>query len=256
MVFQQTWDRFKQDWKTFGVMGLGPLLLSLGAGLIMIVIAFVTLGGGVLAMASAAGMGMEPDVTDLFSILGQFMLFFVIALVVGLTVGAMSYAGLVGTVVAYRRGEPVGLGTFWNYATRYWVRFLGLLLLSGLAGLVIQFVLVWIPVLGPLAAVFANLVLSLYLGFYPAYLVITEGQGVLDAMGQSVRGLVRGIGEAALAALVYCLFGLVMILIGLVNVVPLLGQLIWLACILLCMPLMAYYGIERFETNVRPLITQ
>lgn len=225
---------------------------------VMVILAVATIGPGLLStIQSTAMMGAEPDPMMLFQMVGSFFLFFAIAMVVGLVVGGLIFGGMLGTVVAYRRGEQVSLGLFWEYATRYFGRFLGLMFLAGLINFgisIASMILMIIPVVGWLAGMLIQLTATVYLSIYAGYLIVSEEMGVMDAIGASFRALFRNIGEAALAGLVFLGMSFAVGITALINIIPLIGQVIFLGVILMYMPFITYYFIERFETNVRPTL--
>lgn len=256
MIFQNVWNRFTGDWKSFLMIGLGPFLIGLGTLIVMVILGIATMGPSLFStIQSAAAFGTEPDPTTILRMIGSFFLFFGLVMVMSLVVGGLIYGGMMGTVVAYRLGEQVSLGLFWENATRYFGRFLGLMFLVGLISMgvsMVSMILMIIPILGWIAVMLIQLTMSVYLSIYAGYLIVADDLGVIDAIGAAFRALFRNIGEAIMAGLVLLGMSFAIGFIALINILPIIGQIIFLGVILIYMPFITYYFVERFETNIRP----
>ncbi len=248
MNFDRFFKQVGSDWQQFGLMGVGPLLLGLGTAFVMGVLGVALLGPGIIAMIRADQFG-GPGPGEMFAFFGSFAGFFVVALVVGVISSSLTHAGLVGTVVGYRRGERVSLAGFWHYATAHFGKMILLgLILAGLTilGVIVSAILLIIPPVGVLALMLVQFVVTLNLGLYPAYLIIAEGRGVGEAVGIGFKVITDHIGEALLGSLI--LFGF-LIAAGMIGAVPVIG---WIVVAVFAQPLITYFFIERFETEVRP----
>nr|WP_245302617.1 hypothetical protein [Symbiobacterium terraclitae] len=220
-------------------MGLGALIVQLVGGAVMIILGVATMGPSILTLLAGG-----PDMATL-AVLGGMSVFALASLVLGVVAAGLVYAGLIGSVVAYRRGEEVSLSTFWSYARQYF----GKMILLGIIIAVIMLVsaiLLIIPILGWLVWFVWVPVASVTLSIYPAYLVINDGYSVGDALSTGFRVLRSMFVEALIGGVILLVFGLVL---GLIGSVPLLG---WIVVMLFGEPLLLFVLTERFETEVRP----
>jgi len=246
----RTFQRFFRDWQQFAWAGFGALLIQLVGAAVGMVLALVGLGPSIsnLIRESMSPMRLNP-VGYVFpktaAVTGAFGFIAAIA-IVGLVVHGLTNAGLVGSVVAYRRGEGVNLSTFWSYATRYFGRMILIGLIFDVIIIPLSSILLFIPVLGWLVWVVWMPTAAVTLMLYPAYLTIQDDYSVGLAIGTGFRIIRSHIGEALLGAGIFVLF---LIAFGLIGWIPVLG---WLAVVILGQPLLYYFFSERFETEVRP----
>jgi hypothetical protein len=257
MIFQNVWNRFTSDWKSFALLGLGPVLVGLGMMLVAGLVFVLTLGPITFSTFSSVYRYGTPSPGDIFALIGSFLLFFVMAMVIGLLCSGLVYAGLVGSVAAYRAGQPASMGLFWAYGGRFYGRMIGLCLVVGLIALPLSLLalpLVVIPAIGLLVVQTLQSILFVNVGFYPAYLIVSQNMPLGEALGTGFRAIGRNFGETALGGLVMMAFMWVMGFSALINIIPLLGQVAWLFGLAVFGPLLTYYFIERFETNVRPTL--
>lgn len=253
MIFQRTWERFVSDWKSFATMALGLLTVSILVGLVSFLVSAVA-GVGLLYPMFTLDPQLLEDPLFLLPMIGQFFFLFVLLGVIMLACAAFISGGLYGSMVAYRRGEPVSVGLFWRLGARYFWRMLGLLILGTLFTTSVQLLGLVIPIIGTLLVLLITPGLNLYFISYPAYLVVADGKGAPQAFGQMFSLIARGPKEAVLATLVYWLFALVMMALGVIALIPIIGVLVYTALTLLAGPFFTYYAYERFETNLRPLM--
>lgn len=255
MIFQKTWEKFVADWKSFAIMALGLLISYL---VIAVVAAFASLSVVVRLLMSIPDLDYLGYYLDdpeyLLPLLGQFGFTLLVLVIVSVLVTAFMAGGLMGSLVAYRRGEAVTLGLFFNLGKRYWVRMLGIVGIATAISCVLMLLLV-IPFLGCVLVVLAFPLVVVYCGFYPWYMVVAEEKGALDAIGASFRALTRDFKEAAMGGGVCLLMCLVVWLASVVVVfIPLVGPLAVIALAYLSMTLIAHYFIDRFEIRVRPVL--
>jgi hypothetical protein len=249
MILQQVWNRFTRNWKDFATLGAGPAIVFAGVGLVMLVLVLVTVGPGIFAMITNPG---RYGTLGILSMVGGALLFFFMAIVLGVPAGSFVYGGLMGSVVAYRRGEPAALATFWAMGKRYFTRFLGLSALTWVGMVVLTIVtspLSKIPGLGPLISSALQSIVIVNLALYPAYLMVSEQVPMMDAIGTGFRIITQNVQEACLSGLMMMAFSWALVIIG---VIPVLGQIALLGLAVVYGPLTVYYFAERFETNVRP----
>lgn len=237
--------RFFTDWQQFGLMGVGAFLINLVAGSLGSILAGILVGPATFSLMRADLMGYHVGVGGIGALSGSFIGFALLAAVLGVVAAGLSTAGLIGSVIAYRRGEPVSLGNFWRYARRYVGKIILLGVIVGVVMMISAVVLV-IPVLGWLVWIVWAPMIALNLALYPAYLVINQGYTVGDAVGTGFRIISGHCKEALIGALIFLGIGVV---IGIVSTVPLVG---WLAAGIFGQPLLAYFFVERFEAEVRP----
>lgn len=253
MLFQQAWSRLTGDWRSFGVMALGPFLMGIAIGLVGTIGLLVAAGSSLYAIGSLS----RGSSAGLFGLIGGLGLYGLILAAAALCGGALSSGGLIGSVVAYRNGESVSLGLFWSHATRHFGSFLGLSVLLGLIMMVLSVVaipLLLIPLIGQLVMLAVYLACGLYLGIYPGYLIVADGLGTMAAVGASFKALTRNYNEAGMGLLTLLGFAAVMMLGFVLNMIPLIGTIVWMGIIYVGMVFSCYYFAERFEANVRPLL--
>jgi len=235
----QTFQRFFNDWQKFAWMGLGALIVQLVGGAVAMVLGVAMAGPSILSLI---GGGRNLAV---FSMLGAMTGFAVLSLVLGIVITGLTYAGLVGSVVAYRRGEEVNLNTFWAYGKQYFGKMIILgLILVGI--MLVSAILLIIPVLGWIVWIVWVPVASVTLSIYPSYLVINDGYSIGDAVSTGFRVLRSLITEALIGGLIMLVFTCAF---GLIASVPLLG---WIVVAIFGEPLLLFFLTERFETEVRP----
>lgn len=255
MSFKNTWERFVADWKTFANIALGILVTY------MIMVAVSICAG--LSMAVSVLMSVPDleyleyymeDPTYLLPLMGQFGFLFVLLMIAGVVVGALMMGGLMGSLVAYRRGEAISVPLFFTLGRRYWGRMLAIIGLATLIN-VTPLLLMFLPVLAILVSVLATPLVVLYCVYYPAYLVVAEEKSVVQAFGASFKALARDVKEAAVGAgillLMYLALGLVS---GLFVFIPLVGAVATFALGCLGATVIADYFIDRFEAKIRPLL--
>lgn len=236
---EQVFKRVVNDWQQFGMIGLGAFVVNMVAGLIGSLAALVLVGPGFMAMAMGR---MEGGMIAFF---GAFLGFMVVAMVVGVLAGGLSSAGVVGSVLGYRRGEQPSLHSFWAYATRYYGKLILLGFIFALIVMVSALVNI-IPVLGQLAFFLWLPVASVALGIYPAHLIISRGLGVVEALSIGWNLLTGQFKETFISGMILLVIGVVM---GTIGLIPLIG---WLAVSFLAQPLIMYLFVERFEAEVAP----
>ena len=271
-MFEGVWQRFRQNWQQFGMMGVGPLLVFIALALIFFLIFAAVFGAAIFSLIGAGMSGRPPVTTDVFHFVAGLLLAIPLFIVAELAASALVYGGLMGSIVAFRRGEPVSLGRFWREAGRlFWPFVLLFVLLTATifaVGLVLMIpaMLVIVPsmmvapfVAIPLAILLFYPLLFLVMGvvitnlaIYPAYLVAGGEMEVWTAYSHGWQNIGRHFGEALLGGLVFCLFGLVSAVVSLVNFIPVLGQLAYLAAMVFFGPLLVFYFTERYEQKVRP----
>lgn len=173
---------------------------------------------------------------------------------VGAAVGSFTMGGLVGSLVAYRRGEAVAVPLFFDLGLRYWGRMLGLAGVALLLSLAVSLLLI-IPPIGFLALVLASPLVAIYCGFYPAYLIVAEEMGVTRAIGACVGALGRNFKEAVMGGglllFMYVVLGMGCLVAAFI---PLVGPIADVALACLGMVVIVYYYTDRFEANIRPLL--
>jgi len=241
----QIFQRYFNDWQKFALVGLGALLVELAAGLIATVLGLLMMGPALVSIMRMDYLGLDIGPGQIFGMLGAMGGFAVIALVLGAVASGMANGGIMGAIVAYRRGEDVGLGTFWSYATRYF----GKMILIGLIFfliILVSAIVNLIPVLGQVVFLLWAPTALITLGLYPAYLVIHDGYGVGSAVGQGFQILKSQFGSAVLGGLIMLLFW---VAFGLIGFVPVIGSLV---VAIFGQPLVIYFFAERFESEVRP----
>jgi len=248
MSFDRFFKQVGNDWQQFGLMGIGPLLIGIVTSMVMAVISIILMGPGIFAMIRAEQFG-GPGPGDLFAFFGSFAGFFILALAVGAISGGLSYAGLVGSVVGYRRGERASLGAFWQHATRHFGKMvlLGLIVAAiMLVAMLLSAVLLIIPPLGILVMLLVPGLITLNLGLYPAYLIIAEDRPVTEAVGIGFRLITSHFVDTLLGTLIFWGF---LLATGAVAAVPVIG---WIVTAVFAQPLITYFFIDRFELEVRP----
>lgn len=239
MNLGQTFQRFFNDWQKFAWMGLGALIVQLAGGAIAMVLGVALAGPSIISLIRGG-----PDLA-VFSMLGAMTGFAIISLVLGVVIAGLTYAGLVGSVVAYRRGEEVNLNTFWSYAKQYFGKMIILgLILVGI--MLVSSILLIIPILGWLVWIIWVPVASVTLSIYPSYLVINDDYSVGTAVSTGFQVLRSMITEALIGGAIMLVAGFVF---GLIGAVPLLG---WIVVAIFGEPLLLFLLTERFETEVRP----
>lgn len=243
----QVLQRYFNDWQKFALVGLGALLVELAWGIITFFLSLLMIGPAVVSMLRMDYYGLEYGPGQVFGMLGALGGVAIVALIGGVVAVGMANGGLVGSVVAYRRGEDVGLSTFWSYATRYFTKMilLGIILL---AIMLVSAIVNIIPILGQLVYVLWAPVAFVTLGIYPAYLVINDGYSVGSAVGQGFQILKSQFGPSVLGGLIALLFGVIFALVGWV---PVIGSLV---VVIFGQPLFLYFFVERFEHDVRPYL--
>lgn len=253
MIFQRTWERFVSDWKTFAIMALGLLTGSLTVGVLMLIL-MMTAGWSTFYPLFMMDPQLAEDPQFGLSVIG--LSFFTTAFIVLISIVGAAFVsgGLYGSVAAYRRGEPVSVGLYWRQAARHFRRMVGLIFLGSFIVVGVQLVGMLIPFFGFFLVLLITPGMNLYFLTYPAYLIVADGKGVPQALGQMFSLIGRAPKEAVLATLVYWLFALVMFALGLITIIPVLGPLAYYAGWLLAGPFFTYYAYERFETNLRSLM--
>lgn len=253
MIFQRTWGRFVSEPKRFLAISLG-LLSALLAYSVMAAALVALTGWGLFAALLAPAPAYVDQTVFILSMIGQFSFVFLLLALVCWAASAFIDGGVYGSLAAFRRGETVGPGLFWVMGVRHFKRMLGLTFLSALISLVVEYVCLLIPVVGWLLFFLAVPMVWIYFSVYPAYLIIAEDRGVIDAIGTMTSLVTKGFREAVLATLVSWLFTAAITLGMVILFIPVLGVILYLAGWLVACPFMTYYYIERFETNVRPLM--
>jgi len=245
MDLGQTFQRFFNDWQKFAWIGLGALIVQLVGGAVGAVLGLAMVGPSIFSLLRADVLGMAAGPEMAFRMVGAMAGFTVVALILGVVMTGLTNAGLVGSVVAYRRGEEVSLSTFWSYAKQYFGKMILLgLILAGI--MLVSMVLLLIPVLGWIAYFVWVPTAVVTLSIYPSYLVISDDYSIGNAMSAGFRVLRSMIGEALIGGLILLVFG---IAFGLVSSVPVLG---WIVVAIFGQPLLFFFLSERFETEVRP----
>ena len=240
MIFQQVWNRLLRDWKAFLVLGVSPALMWV---VMMTVI--------VIAVVSAIGTDPSADSLSAAASLPVLLLAIAIALPGQAFVGG----GLVGSVVAYRRGERASVALFWSYGSQYFARFIGLVFMSGLIGGVVNVVTMVLPSgLDSLVGSVLQCTLIVSLVIYPAYVIASEGASLSEGLAVGMRILRENVREACTGGLMLLAFTWGVLLTVVINIIPLAGQVAWLGILLIAAPFTTYYFAERFETNVRPFV--
>lgn len=245
MNVEQVFKRFFTDWQKFLMMGLGPLIINLVVIAVGFILILAMVGPMFINLIRAETMGMAHLPGMAFGMIGSFVGVFIVMMVMGLVAYALTNAGLIGSVVGYRRGEDVSLSSFWGYATRYFGKMLLLGLVIGVIMLVSMIMLI-IPIIGWIAFFIWAPTAVVVLGIYPAYLIISQGYGIGDALGVGFKVLTSQFSEALISGLIMLGFGIAM---GMAGMVPILG---WIVATLFGQPLFTYFFIERFEAEVRP----
>lgn len=240
MKLEQVFQRFFRDWQQFGMIGLGAFLVILAAGAASWAVGLVLTGPSLFALAM--GGGLEGSLLALF---GAFFAYFVIMTVVYVIAGGLSNAGVVGSVLGYRKGEPVSLGTFWSHATRHYGKLILLGFLFALIMLVSGIINV-VPLLGQLAYLIWLPVAAVALAIYPAHLIVSRNLGVGEALGIGFQLITGHFKETFVSGMILLLLGLVM---GVVGFIPIIG---WIAIGIFAQPLVVFLFVERFEAEVAP----
>lgn len=240
MDLEGLFRRFFTNWLSFGLMGIGALLINLAVGVVGIILVFVFLGPSFYSLATDY---FSP--VDMVQMFFSFAALFIILAVMGTLAAGLSTSGLMGSIAGFRQGEAVTLGTFWNHATRSFGRVIVLGLLVALV-MIVSGVILLIPLLGWVVWFLWVPTASVVLGIYPVYLVVNEGYGPLEALGAGFKILTGQFPEALVSGLIMLMFSVVF---GLICLIPLLG---WLAVGLFAQPLVSYFFVERFEAVVRP----
>lgn len=247
----EVFQRYFHDWQRFSLVGLGAVLAQVAGGIVAWLLGLLALGGSAGASALSmyavgGGDGLGLVVTVIAAMGGAA----VVMLVAWLVVGGLVRAGLVGAIVAYRRGEDVGFATFWSYATRYAGKMVLLGLIYGVI-LLVSAVVVIFPLIGQIVYLLWLPTAFVTLGIYPAYLIIHDGYGVVSAVKQGLRILERQTGQTVLGGLIMALFYLAGSLLCAVPIVNIVGALF---VAILGQPLVYYFFVERFESEVRPQV--
>lgn len=253
MTFQRTWDRFTKDWKNFAIMALGLLTGGLAASAVIAIVGGVA---GVRALSVLPTLDLDyiesyllDDPLFVMSMISKFLGMLILMMVVGVLVGGFVLGGLAGSVVAYRRGEPVSVALFWQMGKRWYVPMLGLSTVNALITLVLQ-VLDIIPVLGMIAAALCGAIVMVYCGIYASDLIISENHSVMDALGEAFKKMFGDYKEALRSGGIYLLMALVVgVVAGIFVLIPVLGAVICLAAAALFGVFVFYYFLERFESN-------
>lgn len=245
MNFDLFLRQFFNNWQKFGLMGVGYLLVELASGVVAAIVGFVLMGGSVFSMMRADYMGYDVDPGQMVGFIGGVAGTVIISIIVAVVSTGLANAGLVGSIVGYRRGEEVSLSSFWSYATRYFGKMI-LIAAIFFGVMLVSMVLMIIPVLGWLALFIWVPTAMVVLAIYPSYLVISEDYSVGAAVSTGFRVLTSQFPEALLGGAI--LLGGSMVL-GAIAAVPLIG---WLAVGIFGQVLVVLFFIERFETVVRP----
>lgn len=257
------------NWKNFCSLSVCYLLINT---LVMIPVAGAAAWktGSWLADVTAAGATPVAERAVMAGSSGGALDFVAVAVVVGaLALGgflvmmgiAMGYAGLVSGVAAFARGEQVSMALCLREGWEHRMRFVGLLLLGLplLAAAIAAGQMAVGP--GPQWVVKGlTAVLLVNLGFYPAYLLVTERVGVLEAVGHGLRLFLHRPAEAALSGLLWVAFDLVGSAMAKASsamfFMPNLVSMILLAVVLFLFStfqqvLQMSYFAERFDTIIR-----
>lgn len=243
--FDRFFREFFTNWQKFGLMGLGSFLVELAAGVIASIIGVVLMGTSAITLIRADYMGWDVDPSQMAGFIGGSISFVLISVIVAIVASGLANAGLVGSIVAYRRGEEVSLGSFWTYATQYFGKMIMIgVILFGV--MLVSMILMIIPIIGWLALFIWGPTAMVVLAIYPSYLVVSEGYSVGQAVSTGFRVLTSQFPEALMGGAILLGLGIVMTAI---SAIPLIG---WLAIGIFGQVLIAFFFIERFEAVVRP----
>ncbi|MFZ5814598.1 MAG: hypothetical protein ACOY93_04790 [Bacillota bacterium] len=245
MSFDAFIKRFTADWQQFLMMGVGPLIVNIGVVIAGLFLGLIIMGPSLLSLISAGAGGMEPSAGALAGLVGSAFGLVILMVILGVVAYGLTNAGLLGVVDGYRRGEEVTLGGFWSSATRHFGKVILLNLVFGLI-MLLSAVMMIIPVLGWIALVIWVPTASVALAIYPAYLIVTQEYSVGDAISFGFRLLTTQFKEAVIGGVILLAFG---IALGAINFIPFIGFLVGL---LFGQPIIYYFFVERFETEVRP----
>lgn len=237
--------RFFSDWQQFGMMGLGAFLINAGAGIIGSILMVVVMGPSLFSLFRAEAMGLGFGPGALFALFGSLFGVMIVFAIIGIVASGLSNAGVVGSVSGYRKGQPVSLGSFWQYATRYFGKMIGLGFLFGLIMMVSTLINI-IPILGWIAFLLWLPVAAVALLLYPAHLIVSRNMGVGDALGVGFRLLTSQFKETFISGMLMLLIGIVL---GIISWIPLVG---WLVVAAFAQPFIIYFFAERFEHEVAP----
>lgn len=247
MNLEQVFKRFVSDWQQFGMMGLGAFLVNLVGFGIAAILGTVLAGPGLYALLAASALGGIPDFGAILSLIGSLFVFFLLLMVVGVVTGGLSSAGILGSVLGYRRGEAVSLASFWSYATKHYGK---LILLGFLYSVIMMLTLLIniIPLLGTLVYLVWMPVSMVALLIYPAHMMVSRGMGVGEAFSVGFRLLTGQFKPTFISGMI--LLGLFLVSY-VVNMIPLIG---WVVTGFLLQPLVTYLFVERFEVEVAPTL--
>jgi len=243
--FDQFFREFFSNWQKFGLMGVGSFLIQLAAGVIASIIGVALMGTSMFSMIRADYMGYNVDPSQMVGFIGGMIGFVIISVIVAIVASGLANAGLVGSIVGYRRGEEVSFSSFWSYATRYF----GKMILIGIilfGVMLVSMILMIIPILGWIALFIWMPTAMVTLAIYPSYLVISEDYSVGTAVSTGFRILTSQFPEALMGGAILLGMGIVMSAIG---AIPLIG---WLAIGIFGQALISFFFIVRFEAVVRP----
>jgi hypothetical protein len=157
VILQQVWNRFTEDWKSFALLAIGPALGSMALSATLVVLGLITVGSSIVAVATGRYGYSDARVLGMLGGMAVFLLLSMVVMVIGTT---LVHGGLVGSVVAYRRGETPSLPAFWAHAKRNFGRFLGLMILTWVSIVVV--VIVISPVVGALPIIGLPLLVGIW----------------------------------------------------------------------------------------------
>jgi len=241
----QLFQRYFNDWQKFALVGLGALLVQLAVGAIATIVGFIMAGPAIISMIRMDYLGLDYGPGQVLGFMGAMGGIVLVAVIAGLVGMGLANGGMVGSMVAYRRGEDVGLGTFWSYATRHFGKMIGLALIYSVIMLVTALVNI-IPVFGQIVFLLWAPTSFITLGIYPAYLIINDGYSIGSAIGKGFEILKSQFGASLLGGVILLLFVAAFFL---VSMVPIIGSL---AIAIFGQPLVLFFFVERFESEVRP----
>ncbi|MDB4894886.1 MAG: hypothetical protein JWN15_1148 [Firmicutes bacterium] len=253
MIERLVWDRFRQDWKLFGRMGLWTFLSGLPVLVPVAMFVAAWFMGGSISSSMESGP-MQSDELAAGAMMRTGVVIALVFMAGFLAIIGLVQAGLMAQVVAFRRGQQAGFTSFWGGVRRHWVPMLlpavfwaGLGLWGGGSLLA-----------DPVRKIGTELLvafLALHLGIYPAYLIVADDMGGMSAMGRGLRILVAQPREALAGVLALWLMQMAVGLLGeLVGLAAPFLLLPWAIFLLFYVPLVPYYFAERFEQRLRPVV--
>jgi hypothetical protein len=253
MIERLVWDRFRQDWKLFGRMGVWTFL----SGLPVLVPFAILVAAWFMGGSISQSMGSGPMPSDVMGAEAMMRTGVVIALVFVagfLAINGLVQAGLMAQVVAFRRGQQPGFSTFWGGVRRHWAPMLLPAVFWAGLGLWGGGSLLADPV-RKMATELLVAFLALHLGIYPAYLIVADDMGGLSAMGRGLRILVAQPGEVLAGVLALWVMQMAASLVGELAWLAFPFTLVpWVIVLMFYVPLVPYYFAERFEQRLRPVL--